>query len=177
MYRNDAEGLPLDLAAVELRSLLSDTVTALTPQAEARQVQVIVTPASCSFWVQGDVLQLRRVFENLLANAIAHTPTNTKVKVILQAASLARGKARGKIRENQWEIQIQDAGPGIAAKELPYLFVRFYQGHSSRQHKGYGLGLYLSRQIVEAHGGKIWAESPDAQGATFHCSLPATTDR
>jgi two-component system NarL family sensor kinase len=70
------------------------------------------------------------------------------------------------------QVQIMDEGQGIPADELPHLFDRFYQGQSDRQAKGTGLGLYLSRQIVEAHGGKIWAESR-ANGAVFAFRLPA----
>ncbi len=175
VYRNDAEGLSLARSPVELRSLLTDTITALTSLAQSRQVQVNLTPKSPEFWISGDALQLRRVFENLLANAISHTPTGTQVEVILQTAEYRY--------ERQWQIQIRDCGPGIDPRELPYLFIRFYQGHSGRQGKGYGLGLYLSRQIIEAHGGKIWAEnsaessspSSSVQGAIFYCCLPATT--
>ncbi len=168
VYRNDAEGLSLKRSPMDLRSLLTNTITALSPLAQAQQVQVNLTSENQSFFY-GDTIQLRRVFENLLANAISHTPSGTKVEVVLQTAE---------DNKRQWQIQIKDCGPGIDARDLPYLFVRFYQGHSSRQSKGYGLGLYLSRQIIEAHGGKIWAEnspSPDAQGAIFHCCLPANT--
>ena len=188
VYRNDAEGLSLARSPIELRSLLTNTIAALTSLAQSRQVQVNLTPEAENqdFWILGDTLQLRRVFENLLANAISHTPTGTRVKVILHAVEQGYG--------HQWQVQIQDRGPGIDPRELPYLFVRFYQGHSGRQGKGYGLGLYLSRQIVEAHGGKIWAENSAAsstpssstpssgasssrmQGATFYCCLPATAD-
>ena len=64
-------------------------------------------------------------------------------------------------------------GLGITAEELPRLFERFYQGHSARQAKGSGLGLYLTRQIIEAHSGTIWAENRLPRGALFGFRLPA----
>jgi two-component system NarL family sensor kinase len=69
-------------------------------------------------------------------------------------------------------VQILDEGLGIPAEEFPHLFERFYQGHSDRQAKGTGLGLYLSRQIIESHGGKIWAEQRSPQGTIFSFCLP-----
>jgi two-component system NarL family sensor kinase len=64
---------------------------------------------------------------------------------------------------------------GITKEELPHLFERFYQGASNRQATGSGLGLYLSRQIIEAHGGTIWAENQMPQGAVFGFRLPANS--
>lgn len=71
------------------------------------------------------------------------------------------------------QIKIIDEGPGVHLEELPQLFERFYQGYSDRQAKGSGLGLYLSRQIVEAHGGTIWAENRIPRGVIFGFCIPA----
>jgi two-component system, NarL family, sensor kinase len=165
VYRNDAEGLSIELVPVDLRSLIADTITALTALAQARQIYLKLSSQGQNFCVQGDALQLRRVFENLLINAINHAPRGTQVEVVLETVG------------HEQQVQVRDCGPGIAAHELPNLFERFYQGYSNRQAKGSGLGLYLSRQIVEAHRGKIWAESRQSQGqvegATFCCRLPA----
>ena len=182
VYCNDAEGLGLDLAAVNLRSLLQETVAELTELAKRRNIRLHLLPRSqpdkSAEWVYGDVLQLRRVFENLLSNAINHAPRDTPVKIVLTMANPARlaafhGSSPIASKKQQWQIQVCDRGPGITPDELPQLFDRFYQSYSNRQSKGSGLGLYLSRQIVEAHGGKIWAESRDPQGAVFTCRLPA----
>jgi two-component system NarL family sensor kinase len=70
-------------------------------------------------------------------------------------------------------VKIIDNGSGITAEELPRLFDRFYQSHSDRLARGTGLGLYLSRQIIEAHGGTIWAENRSSKrGAIFAFRLP-----
>lgn len=69
-------------------------------------------------------------------------------------------------------IKVADHGAGVRLEEIPHLFERFYQGQSDRQAKGAGLGLYLSRQIVEAHGGTIWAENRQPTGAVFAFRLP-----
>lgn len=163
VYRNDAEGLRLQLMPVDLRSLLAETITTLTHLAQSRQIHINFTPYGQTFWVCGEASQLRRVFENLLSNAINHTPRGTWVKVVLETTG------------NEQQIQVCDCGPGIDEFELPDLFERFYQGYSNRQAKGSGLGLYLSRQIIDAHGGKIWAENCKPRGAIFYCRLPVAT--
>ena len=78
---------------------------------------------------------------------INHSPRNEKVVVQLER--------KGKFQV----VKVYDRGSGITNAELPHLFERFYKGSSNRASKGSGLGLYLSRQIIEAHGGKIWAEN------------------
>jgi two-component system NarL family sensor kinase len=114
-----------------------------------------------SVWVNGDALQLQRVFSNLLINGINHSPRGGKVEVVLESDSAYH-----------W-VKVIDDGPGITGNELPHLFERFYQGHSDRLAVGSGLGLYLSRQIIEAHGGTIWAENRTPHGALFGFGLPA----
>ena len=69
-------------------------------------------------------------------------------------------------------IVMQDTGVGIAGKDLPRLFERFYRGRNARTRQGAGLGLSIAQQIVAAHGGRIWAESRKGEGASFHFTLP-----
>ena len=160
VYRNDLEGLSLERSPVNLQPLLAETVSELTQLAQSRQIEVTLTSAKQEFWAWGDELQLRRVFENLLINAINHAPRKSCVETRIETVG------------NQPQVAVRDRGPGIDPDELSHLFERFYQSHSNRRAKGSGLGLYLSRQIVEAHNGKIWAESRDPQGAVFYCRLP-----
>ncbi|MGB3787581.1 MAG: HAMP domain-containing sensor histidine kinase [Phormidesmis sp.] len=161
VYRNDAEGLGLQLDRVDLYPLATDTVADLDALARSRQIDIVLSPNHQAFWVNGDERQLRRVLENLLINAINHAPRHTQVALQLDTLG------------EQQHLQVQDSGPGINSSEAVHLFERFYQGYSNRQAQGSGLGLYLSRQIIEAHGGRIWAENRQPQGAIFHCCLPA----
>ncbi|NMG08724.1 HAMP domain-containing sensor histidine kinase [Brasilonema sp. UFV-L1] len=173
VYRNDIEGLKLQLAPVDLVEVARDVALELTELASNRRVYICFNYGESDFrkfmWVYGDAFQLKRVFANLLTNAINHSPRGGKVEVVLEPGS------------SYQTAKVMDAGAGIRSEELPHLFERFYQGHSDRQAKGSGLGLYLSRQIIEAHGGIIWAENkplaPDAAsdalgGAIFGFKLP-----
>ena len=165
VYRNDTEGLKLHLAPVDLVCVAEETIATLTDLASTRQVYLCLGYGESDFrralWVNGDALQLQRVFANLLTNSINHSLRGGKVEVVLEPQS------------DYQIVKVFDTGLGITAEELPHLFERFYQGHSDRQAKGSGLGLYLSRQIIEAHSGKIWAENHSPRGALFGFRLPA----
>lgn len=165
VYRNDMEGLKLHLAPVNLVALAEEVIVTLIDLAATRRVHISLRYGESDFrrslWVNGDALQLQRVFANLLINGINHSPRGGKVEVVMESHSAVQ------------VMKILDSGPGITADELPYLFERFYQGHSDRQARGSGLGLYLTRQIVKAHGGSIWADNSLPHGALFGFRLPA----
>ncbi|WP_413199391.1 sensor histidine kinase [Nostoc piscinale] len=164
VYRNDTEGLKLDLAPVDLTILAEEAAGDLMELAANRRVHLSVGYGDSnwrqSLWVYGDALQLHRVFNNLLVNAINHSRRGGKVEVFLEPQT------------SYQVVKILDTGAGIQPEQFSHLFERFYQGHSTRQAKGSGLGLYLSRQIIEAHGGIIWAENKVPTGAVFAFKLP-----
>ena len=165
VYHNDNEGLNLHLAPVDLVQIAEEVTKTLTELAASRRIYISFNYGESDFrkflWVSGDTLQLQRVFANLLTNAINHAQRGGKIEVVLEPGS------------SYHTIKVIDNGAGVKAEELPHLFERFYQGQSDRQAKGSGLGLYLSRQIVEAHGGTIWAENRHPAGAVFAFRLPA----
>jgi two-component system, NarL family, sensor kinase len=170
VYRNDTEGLILDLKPLDLRPLAEEAASTLTDLAAARRVHIGFSYGESDFrrslWVNGDALQLQRVLTNLLVNAINHSHRGDRIEVTLES------------QPSYQVVKILDTGAGIQPDEFAHLFERFYQGHGDRQAKGSGLGLYLSRQIIEAHGGKIWAENRQsnhgdvATGAIFGFRLP-----
>jgi two-component system, NarL family, sensor kinase len=164
VYHNDTEGLKLNLAPVDLVVLAEEVASTLTQLAASRRVHLSFNYGDSDFrqslWVNGDALQLERVFSNLLVNAINHSRRGDRVEVILEPQA------------SYQVVKIRDTGAGILPEHFPYLFERFYQGHSDRQAKGSGLGLYLSRQIIAAHGGIIWAENRVPTGAIFSFKLP-----
>lgn len=106
----------------------------------------------------GDRNRLLQVFENLIGNAIKFTKAGGHIIVHVKPADQAI------------EFAVEDTGTGIAPENLPRLFERFWQARASRQ--GAGLGLVITKGIVEAHGGRIWAESQLDRGTTFHFTIP-----
>lgn len=164
IYRNDTEGLNLHLTQINLIAVAEEVIATLVDLAATRRVYLCLGYGESDFrrsvWVNGDALQLQRVFSNLLINGINHSPRGGKVEIVLESDSAYH------------LVKVIDHGPGITDDQLPHLFERFYQGHSDRQAKGSGLGLYLTRQIIEAHGGTIWAENRTPRGALFGFRLP-----
>jgi signal transduction histidine kinase/FixJ family two-component response regulator len=112
--------------------------------------------------VDGDFLRLKQVMMNLIGNAIKFSAAGNTVIV------------RALLKPDEVWVQVEDEGPGIAQKDLPRIFDKFFQVDSSttRSFGGVGLGLYISRQIVERLGGRIWAESDVGQGSRFTFALP-----
>ncbi|MBD2394755.1 HAMP domain-containing histidine kinase [Cyanobacterium aponinum FACHB-4101] len=159
VYRNDLEGLHLKLYPLDLTVLVEEVANSLTSLASSNQVYLTFNYGDSDFrqslWVNGDVFQLKRVLTNLLINAINHSRRGDRIEIILSSNT----------------VRILDYGSGIKPDDFPFLFDRFYQSNSDRQAKGTGLGLYLCRQIIEAHGGKIWAEN-HSKGAIFGFTLP-----
>jgi len=106
------------------------------------------------------------VLGNLLSNALRHTPPGGSITLCALAES-------GAVR-----VGVRDTGPGIAPEDLPHIFDRFYRGDASRQREtgGRGLGLGIARSLVEAQGGRIWAENAAGGGAALWFTLPLATD-
>ncbi|MDX2228173.1 MAG: response regulator [Leptolyngbyaceae cyanobacterium bins.349] len=153
--------------AIDLTSFIHATVDSISPQAEAKSLQLTLQLAPNLPSIQADPVRLRQIIWNLLTNAIKFTPEGGQVEI---CGSLAT--------DNLAQISISDTGIGIAPEILPHIFDHFWQADSSatRSHGGLGLGLAIVRQLVELHHGKIYAESEgDHQGTTFTVQLPVAS--
>ncbi len=152
----DAGELALTRRPILPATLLEDAAAAYHPLALERGIKVRreIAPDLPEVYVDPD--RMAQVLGNLLSNALRYTLEGGAVTL---AASLL---------EQEVEIRIQDTGPGIGAEDLQHVFDRFYRADKSRQRDsgGLGLGLAIAKSIVENHGGRIWAESPDDSGTT-----------
>jgi len=147
----------------DLMALLQQAISLIQPQAVAKGLQLEADLQPCPELLSLDPTRMSQVFANLLSNAIKFTPSGGSITVRLIDAP------------TQVQIQVSDTGQGILAERLPHIFERFWQADSSntRQTGGLGLGLFLVKSIVEAHGGTVAANSPGVgQGATFTITLP-----
>lgn len=161
----EAGQLSLDRLPLILTELCQRQVTAFQPQAVAMGIDLTLQCEQTPLTIDGDEQRLGQVLNNLLDNALRHTPAGGAVQVQLTTVS---GVPR---------LAVIDNGNGIPREALPHLFDRFYRADLSRDRRtgGSGLGLAIARQLVEAHGGRIWAESPPAnqpQGSAFILELP-----
>ncbi|HYX64028.1 MAG TPA: PAS domain S-box protein [Burkholderiales bacterium] len=158
----------LDVQEVGLVDVVQSAIDSMEPAARAKGVRLegILDPQGAV--VSGDAARLQQVFWNLLSNAVKFTPKGGRIQVILQRAN------------SHLEVSVADTGIGIAADYLPHVFDRFSQADTSlhRKHGGLGLGLAISKQLVDLHGGSIHAKSMgEGKGATFIVHLPLAITR
>jgi signal transduction histidine kinase len=142
---------------VEVAKLVGDTVEAFAPIAAARGV-TLTTDATLALDARMDGSRILQVLANLVSNAIKFTPPGGRVSL------------RIVLEERELRFTVSDSGIGIAEDALQAVFERFRQVTPDR--RGLGLGLHISKSIVEAHGGRMWAESRLGVGSTFHFALP-----
>ncbi len=165
--------VPLKMASYPLRHLVEKQIEKLQPQAERKNIAFnLMIPPEVNVLV--DKTMIGRVVSNLLHNALKFTDAG---EVIISARRCTETiNANGQIREEDWvTVGITDTGVGVAPDELPRIFERFYKTDRARDRKrsGTGLGLAISKHIVEAHGGRIWAENNKTHaGSTFYFNLP-----
>jgi len=146
------------------RELSDGAVRQLTPLAARQEISIDATSVASSLpAVAVDPNRVRQVFTNLLTNAIRYTP--------LHGTILIAAEQEGDVVV----FSVQDNGPGIPLEETERVFDRFYQIRDDQRAGGSGLGLAIVREVVEAHGGRVWVESAVGRGSTFYFALPIAT--
>jgi signal transduction histidine kinase len=160
LSRIEAGEISWTMERIELGQLIGDTVAAMRAPAEARGVVLSADLPADEVLAQANAEKVQRVLLNLIQNAIRHTPADGSVTVRARTAS-------GGV-----EIEVADDGEGISAVDGEHAFEAFYRGDEARSEDGAGLGLAISRAIVEAHGGRIWLES-SSPGTRVHFTLQA----
>jgi signal transduction histidine kinase len=152
---------------LELGELLRRTVDGMQPQAEAKGVHLGLAGTAEPVTVAGDPALLMRAVENVLDNAVRHTPAGGEIAVDW------RQSAAGVT------FTVSDSGPGIAVDDLPHLFTPLFRGETSRNRRtgGAGLGLTIARRLLRAHGGDLTAANGREGGAVFSGSLPPLAEK
>jgi PAS domain S-box-containing protein len=166
--RLEANRFGMELARVRAEELVRAAVTRIRPLTDELVVELKVETEPNLPEVRGDPRRLEQVLNNLLSNAVKFTPPGGKITVSARKAG-----------DEGLEIAVSDTGVGIPAEDLPHLFERFYRAHNVAESaaSGTGLGLYISRAIVDMHGGTIAVESELHRGSTFRVWLPTITNR
>ncbi|MBW4642620.1 MAG: hybrid sensor histidine kinase/response regulator [Goleter apudmare HA4340-LM2] len=176
VYRFEAGRKTLTFQPVNLVQLLEEVTGELTPlaQEKALPINLDFTKDSTKSVVMGDRLELHRLFTNLIGNAIKFTESGSitiRLNSILDAGKVSYPSFSDTLTSSDYiTIEVADTGPGIPPEEQATLFERFRQG--SHKSSGSGLGLYLSRRIVEAHRGAIFVKSELGKGSVFTLLLP-----
>jgi PAS domain S-box-containing protein len=155
----EAGKLALELRPEAPEQIVREVIETMRPQAEAKTIELLTTGEPAGETLSCDRHRVLQVFSNLVGNAIKFTPSAGRVTIGV------RPEGEGTL------FSVSDTGPGIPAEHLPRIFERFWQARETAS-GGTGLGLSIARGIVEAHGGRIWAESVPGRGATFFFWLP-----
>jgi two-component system phosphate regulon sensor histidine kinase PhoR len=160
LSRIESGRLALDLQPVPPAELLTSASARMHLQAERAGLSLRVECADTLPKVKIDLQRLEQVLVNLIHNAVKYTKPGGEVVLFAEAGV-------GEVR-----FGVRDTGIGIPPEDIPRIFERFYRVDKSRAGSGTGLGLSIAKHIVEAHKGKIWAESVEGQGSTFYFTIP-----
>jgi signal transduction histidine kinase len=158
LSRIEAGDISWTMRQVELGDLIGDTVAAMRAPAEERGVTLAAELPPGHVVAQANAEKVQRVLFNLIQNAIRHTPADGSVTV------------RARSDDDGVEVEVADEGEGITAADGERVFEAFYRGDAARGEDGAGLGLAISRAIVEAHGGRIWLDG-DGPGTRVRFTL------
>lgn len=156
----DAGALQIRPAPVDVTTLLADALEQVRPLADERR-QTIAVDCAPGLGVRADADRIVQVLANVVGNAVKFTPVDGTIHLSVRLAG----------EDGTVSFQVADSGSGIAADHLPHVFDRFWR--AQQKFRGVGLGLAIARGIVEAHGGRIAAESPPGSGAIVRFTLPA----
>ncbi|MDD5499021.1 MAG: ATP-binding protein [Dehalococcoidales bacterium] len=155
--------LKLNLEPLDFAALLRSVVSQYQIKAVEKKINLVIDEQGSMPEIEADRLRIEQVIANLLTNAIRHTPESGQILLSV------------KFEGQDILTSIADTGEGIDAGDLPHIFERFYRAGDSRARceGGTGLGLSIVKQMIEAHGGRVWAESHTGKGTVFSFSLPA----
>jgi len=160
----EAGKMELELSEVAVPDVLLAAVSIHSERAGRSGVALALHTEPDEITITADERRVRQVVFNLVSNAVKFTPADGRIDV------------SARLDDGQVEIAVTDTGPGIAAEDLETIFEEFQQTTEGKQAEGTGLGLPLSRKLVELHGGRLWAESAPSRGSTFRFTLPITQE-
>ncbi|MFZ1985973.1 MAG: HAMP domain-containing sensor histidine kinase [Desulfatitalea sp.] len=162
--RLEPGALKLHHVPVDIFALVAACIASIKPTAEAKRVHITSEIQPETPDVMGDAQYLQQVFLNLIGNAVKFSEPKDNIWIRVGAMD----------KRNRLTFSVVDTGPGILEEDQDKLFNKFYRGTTVREHlDGVGLGLSITKNIVEAHGGTIWVESQVGKGTTFSFTLPA----
>jgi len=160
LSRIESGEAPIQKKPVDVAEAIEQAVGRLKAQANRAGLDLDTNIPVGLPQVPGDRERVEQVLVNLIHNAVKFTPAGGRINV--------SAKAEG----DDVQVSVSDTGVGIAADDLPRIFERFYKADKARSGSGTGLGLAIAKHVIEAHGGRIWADSVEGEGSTFNFTLP-----
>jgi signal transduction histidine kinase len=160
----DADRFSVTPAPCPVQDLLQEAIDMFASLFASKQVRLEGQVKTDGLTIQADRERILQVLSNLLGNALKFTPQGGEVRISIEP------------QDEMVRFTVSDTGPGISAEKLPRLFERFWKDETPGK-KGTGLGLFIAKGIVEAHGGEIWVESEPGRGSRFHFTIPSLESR
>lgn len=148
--------------SVDIVTLVTSVVSEMQAIADNRNVRIVLDLAAVGF-IRGDVMKLRALFQNLIENAIKYTPPGGKIRI------------SARLEVDFVKVIVADSGIGIPDDQKINIFSKFFRAENAKRTDtvGSGLGLFIAKQVVERHGGKLWFESKVGAGSSFFATLPS----
>ena len=163
MSRFEAGKLELDMQVFDFRKILADIAETFKYQHNSRKIKIDL--GAHPVHIKADEQRIQQAVLNLLSNALKYSPNSSEIEIQLTT-------------ENEHAIlKIKDEGIGLEEEEQKMIFTRFYRAKSTERISGLGLGLYLTKKIIERHQGEIWVESQPGKGSSFYFSLPMKKEK
>lgn len=161
LSRIDAGVLSIEKRSFRTQELIQETIDVVIDAAQEKGISITKELPEQPVLIPMDHDRILQVLLNIVGNAIKFSPTNGTITLGMKKA------------DREYLFWVADTGPGIPKEEVPFLFERFRQAKEGKRYKGsIGLGLYISKKMIEAHGGKIWVKTAPGQGSTFFFTLP-----
>jgi signal transduction histidine kinase len=158
----EADSLSIERKAEDAHSIIQEASDFFQNLALEKSISLDIAPSAGPVLVDCDRARIFQVMSNLIGNALKFTPVNGNISIGFTTSPM------------ETVFFVKDTGPGISPEAMQHLFDRFWQAKHAEK-KGHGLGLYICRYIIVAHGGRIWVESTLGHGATFHFSIPQSS--
>ncbi len=165
VYQYESRNLQFSKEPVKLKNFIEETVRSLWIQADKKDIKFKLQIDSNLPDICLDQRAIQRVFINIVTNAIRHSPSKGVVRIEVQAVKLSSS-------DPVIRFLVKDSGPGISGEEMNFLFKKYYRSRKEKSRNGFGLGLYVSKLIVDAHEGNIGFYNNREGGSTFYFTLP-----
>lgn len=160
----ESDNLQLNVANLELRQEIEEVVRSMQNQFDEKGIQLVLNLPARLPQIKADKLRFAQIMSNLLSNACKYSPIESEVSVVV------------KIRQKLAQIDVVDNGMGLSAADQQKLFSQFFRSNNpaTRDIKGTGLGLFITKCLIEAHGGRIWVNTEEGKGSIFSFTIPTT---
>ncbi len=153
--------IEIDIQTFKVNPILTQVISTIKPLYEDKTVEIRLENKTIDYWITADLIRFKEILYNLLSNAVKYTPKGT-VNINIEES------------DKYWKFKIQDNGIGISKKDAPFIFKEFYRANSEyvKKSSGTGLGLSLTKRLINLHGGDIWFKSKLNEGTSFFFTIP-----